>query len=281
MRNATLPLKHRRTDPPQGGERSRVYHWLVRAGFVSRGITYGVIGGLTMALALGAGTAGAAPNQQGALALIARDGLGRVVIVGIAAGLLAYAMWKFDQGIHGGGPQGGSSGAAKDRVSNFAGGAAYLVFFAVAVKTLAGSGGNASGAPRHAAAGVLAWPGGPFLVGLGGLALILISAFQAYEASRCRFAQDFRTADMTQAQHHAFLRLGQVGLIARAAVFALVGYFLLRTAIGYNARDAVGLDGALERLHHQSYGPWLTGLAAAGLLTFAVFSLVEARFRRL
>jgi hypothetical protein len=45
---------------------------MVRAGFAARGITYGVIGALALAMALGAGTAGTAPNQQGALALIAR-----------------------------------------------------------------------------------------------------------------------------------------------------------------------------------------------------------------
>jgi hypothetical protein len=240
-----------------------------------------VIGVLTAALALGAGTGGAAPSQQGALALIARDGLGRVAMAGIAAGLLAYAVWKFDHGFHGGGPEGGGSGSAKDRVSSFTGGACYLVFFAVAMQTLVGSGGNSSGTARAAAAGVLGWPAGPVLVGLGGLILIGVSAFQAYEAWQCRFAEECRTADMTSVQHRAFLRLGQVGLIARAAVFALVGYFLVRTAIGYNAREAVGLDGALERLHRQDFGQVLVGVVAAGLLTFAVFSLVEARRRRL
>jgi hypothetical protein len=37
--------------------------------------------------------------------------------------------------------------------------------------------------------------------------------------------------------------------------------------------------GALARLHHQTLGPWLVGLVALGLLTFAAFSLVEARYR--
>jgi hypothetical protein len=86
---------------------------------------------------------------------------------------------------------------------------------------------------------------------------------------------------MTPAQHHAFLRLGQVGLIARAGVFTLIGYFLIRTAIGFNAREAVGIDGALKRLHHQDLGPLLVGVTAAGLLTFAVFSLAEGWYRRL
>ena len=36
--------------------------------------------------------------------------------------------------------------------------------------------------------------------------------------------------------------------------------------------DAVGLDGALGRLAHEPYGPYLLGAVAAGFFAFAVFS---------
>jgi hypothetical protein len=56
---------------------------------------------------------------------------------------------------------------------------------------------------------------------------------------------------------------------------------VLETALDYNPREATGLDGALARVHHQPFGPWLLGLAAAGLIVFAAYSLFEARYRRL
>ena len=87
-------------------ERAAPFRWLVRAGFVARGITYGVIGALALALALGAGTMGAVPSQQGALALIARSAVGGAALVVICAGLMAYALWKLTQGIAGRGPEG-------------------------------------------------------------------------------------------------------------------------------------------------------------------------------
>jgi heme/copper-type cytochrome/quinol oxidase subunit 2 len=68
--------------------------WLVRAGFIAREITYGLIGALALALALGVGREPATPNQQGALALIAKAPLGWLALVLIAAGLLGYALWK-------------------------------------------------------------------------------------------------------------------------------------------------------------------------------------------
>jgi hypothetical protein len=253
----------------------------VRAGFVARGLTYGVIGALAVSIALGTGRAGAAPNQQGALALIARSPVGRPALVLICAGLLAYALWKLTQGVFGYGPEGGGSRELKDRVGNFAGGVAYVVFFVVALRVLIGSAGNASGEPKQASSGILGWPGGEVIVGGAGLILMLISLYQLYEALRGGFLKDSKRGQMTRPERRLFLALGRVGLSARALVFALIGYFLLRTAVDYNPAKAIGVDGALARLHHQPLGPWLVGLVGAGLLTFALFSMFEARYRRL
>jgi hypothetical protein len=253
----------------------------VRAGFVARGITYGVIGALALALAVGAGTAGTAPNQQGALELIDRSWPGRAALVVIAAGLLAYALWKFTQGIFGSGPEGGGGTGLKDRVANISGGVVYVVFFVVAVRVLTGGRGGSSAQTRHAAAGVLGWPGGPVIVGAAGAILSLVSVYQLYEALTGQFARESKTSRMQAEQRRLFLTLGRVGLSARAVVFALIGYFVLRAAIDYNPGTAVGVDGALARVHHQPAGPWLLGVVAAGLLVFATFSMVEARYRRL
>jgi hypothetical protein len=55
--------------------------------------------------------------------------------------------------------------------------------------------------------------------------------------------------------------------------------FLVKAALDYRPKDAIGLDGALQKLAHQSYGEWLLGLTAAGLIAYGLFCLVEARLR--
>jgi hypothetical protein len=254
---------------------------LVRVGFVARAVTYGVIAALGLAVAVGAGGVSATPNQQGALAVIARAPLGRLALIVIAAGLLCYALWKLTQGIFGSGPEGGGGDRPHDRIANLSGGLAYLVFFAISIRVLTGTSGSGSSEPSHATAGVLAWPGGQLLVGVAGALLIAISASQIYEAIRGRFVRDSKLEQMSARERRAFLILGRVGLIARALVFVLIGYFLIRAAVGSRSANAVGIDGALARLHRQPLGPWLLGFVAAGLLTFAAFSLLEARYRRL
>jgi hypothetical protein len=220
-----------------------------------------------------------APNQQGALAFIASALVGRVALVVMSAGLLAYALWKITQGTFGRGPEGGGGTGLKDRVANLGGGLMYLGFLAVAIRVLSGSAGNSSAEPRQATAGVLGWPGGRVIVGGAGALLIAISLYQLYDGASGGFRRDSKTGQMGSYERPFFMLLGHVGLVARALVFGLVGYFLLRTAIDFKSTGAVGVDGTLAQLHR--LGRWLVGLVAAGLLTFAGFSLLEARYRRL
>lgn len=70
------------------------------------------------------------------------------------------------------------------------------------------------------------------------------------------------------------------GHLARMVIFAMIGYFLLRAAIDYDPNKAVGLDGALAKLGQASYGPVLLGVVAAGLVGFAAYSMLDARYRR-
>jgi hypothetical protein len=64
-------------------------------------------------------------------------------------------------------------------------------------------------------------------------------------------------------------------------VLCLVGVFLVTAALDFNPKKAVGLDGALAKVDHASYGPVLLGLVAAGLIAFGVYSLSDARYRRI
>jgi hypothetical protein len=251
----------------------------VRAGFVTRGGTYAVIGGLAVALAVGAGSDGTSPNQQGALALLAEAPAGRVVLVIAAVGLLAYALWKLGLGVMARGPEGRGGRSLKARVGNLGAGVIYLAFFAIAVQVLVGAAGRQAG-ERGETAGVLGWPGGQFFVGLGGAILIVVSLFQCYEALRGQFLDDNKSQQMGTWERRIFVAIGAAGLIARAIVFALVGYFLCRTAINFKA-SGVGLDGTLREVHGQPGGNLMLAFVAFGLEAFALFSFFEARYQRL
>jgi hypothetical protein len=261
--------------------RSESLHWLVRVGFLARAITYGVIAGLTAALALGIEVRPASANPQGALAVICGAPLGRLMLAIISVALLAYAIWKLGQTVRGRGPEGGGGPGVRKRLASLGGGLIYLAFFAVSIAVLTGNTGNGSRQPRETASQLIGVPGGEVLLAVAGIGLLAVSIYQAYDAIRGDFANDNKIEQMSRARCRAFLVIGRVGLLARAVVFSLVGYFLLRAAIELHAGTAVGVDGALASVQREPLGSWLLTLVAVGLLTFAAFSVLEARYRRL
>ena len=86
---------------------------------------------------------------------------------------------------------------------------------------------------------------------------------------------------MSDAEEAAATAAGVLGHLARAVVFTLIGLFLLRAAWEFDPKEARGLDGALMELSQQSYGDLLLGAAAVGLLAYALYCFVEARYRRI
>ena len=86
---------------------------------------------------------------------------------------------------------------------------------------------------------------------------------------------------MGETTKRVFTVVGVAGYLARTVAFGLIGIFLIRAAMDYDPQKAVGLDGALARLAHQSYGSLLLGLVAAGLIGFGLYSVADARYRRI
>lgn len=221
------------------------------------------------------------PDQGGALALIAKAPLGALALVAISVGLLAYALWKLALAVRGDGLEGGGGRDLFCRAANLGGGIVYLVFAAVAVRILVHSHNSDVAEQQHATAGVLGWPGGHWIVAGTGAGLIAVSLYQLLRGVTGGFADDNKVHQMDEHHRHVFLAVGRIGLSARAIVFTLVGYFLVRTAIDFRPSEGVGVDGTLAQVRQLSYGPWLLGLVAAGIFVFAVFSLYEARYQRL
>lgn len=262
-----------------GGEelvRSDGFEWLARAGFAARGIVYVIIGILAIKLALGSG--GTSANQQGALRTISEQPFGKVLLILVAVGLGGYAVWRLARAVLGHGPESSDSGV--DRVAAFASGVVYAGLCAIAVEILLGSGGGSGGAQKTTA-GVFGWPAGTWLVGIAGVVFIGVGLYQGYRGISKDFLDDSKTERMSPRIRRWVEWIGTVGHLARMVVFCLVGIFLIRAAIDFNPNKAVGLDGALAKVDHASYGPFLLGLVAAGLIAFGAYSLSDARYRRI
>jgi hypothetical protein len=256
---------------------SSAFELLARAGFVARALIYAIIGILALKLAFGHG--GKLTDQQGALHTVARQPFGKLLLTLVAIGLGGYSLWRLVRAGIGHGREGSDSGF--QRVAALASGLAYGAMCAVAIQILVGSGGGTAGSPKKATGGVFGWPAGTWIVGIVGGVMIGVALYQGYRGITKKFLEDSKVEEMSPRVKEWISRLGMIGHLARMVVFGLIGIFLIKAAVDYKPSKAVGLDGALAKIVHNSYGPLLLGIVATGLIAFAVYSLSDARYRRI
>jgi uncharacterized membrane protein YidH (DUF202 family) len=257
------------------------YAVLARTGLVAKGVSFGIVGLLAIKLALGDG--GKATSRQGALQSLAQHSFGKVLLILLAVGFAAYALWRFVQAFAER-EEGGDKEALKKwgkRAGYVGRGLIYagLTFTAVKILVGAGAGESQNQTARKTAATILGWPAGTWLVGIVGAAIVGAGLWNLYRGLSRKFEDRWRVHGMSAGARTWGGRVGVLGHVARAVVFALIGIFVVRAALDYDPKDAIGFDGALQKLAHASYGPYLLGLTAAGLICYGLFCFVDARYR--
>lgn len=255
------------------------YAALARTGLVAKGLSFGLVGVLAAKLAIGHG--GQATSREGALAQVARHSFGKAVLIALALGFAAYALWRFVQAIaeeHDGDE---SAAATWAKRAGYVGrGLIYAALTFSTLKLLVGAGHESQNEKAHkSTAMVLGWPAGRYLVGAAGLVVIGVGFWNLYRGLSRKFEDKWRVGKLSPTMRKWGGRAGVLGHSARFVVFGLIGVFVTKAAIDYNPKDAIGIDGALQKLARASYGPWLLGITAAGLVAYGIYCLVDARLR--
>ena len=249
---------------------------LGRLGLVAKGVLYAVIGILAIEVALGGREE--SPDRSGALRTIAEQPFGKGLLIALALGFGGYALWRLAQAILDRDDEGDDAKGLAKRATNLAKAAWYGTLCGLTISVLVGGSGG-GGSEQQQTAGVFDRPGGRYAVYAAGLAFLGAAAFNGYRAVTCKFNKKLRTGRMNDAEEAAATGVGILGHLARMVVFGLIGAFLFRAAWEYDPKKARGLDGALLEVAQAPYGGLLLGGVALGLLAYALYCLVQARYR--
>lgn len=254
---------------------------LARFGYAAKGLVYIVVGALAILAATG-GHGDDATDTRGALRAIAGQPSGRLLLGTVASGLAAYVLWRVVQSLTDADRKGRELKGLALRAGYLGSGLVYAGLAFSAARILAGTSGDDRRSLQESwTAELLRWPYGRWLVLLGGLAVIGFGLYQCYKGYGAKFRKRLKLHTMSERAARLATLSGRVGYIARGVVFCMIGAFLIQAGWHYNPREAKGLDGALQTLAQQSFGPWLLGAVAAGLAAYGLYSLVEARYRRI
>ena len=255
---------------------SPVARALARAGLTARGILYILIGWVAILVALGQSSHEA--DQQGALQLLAGQPYGLVSLWLLGIGFAGYALWRLSEAAFGVTGEGNGAGP---RLKSLVRALIYAFFAYLTFKIIAGAGsGSQTKKQQDLTATVMHHPGGQWLVGIAGLAIVIAGLVLVLEGIRRKFLKYLQLSQMSPRTRRIVEWLGMIGTAARGAVFALAGVLVIEAAVTYKPAKAGGIDKALLTLRNQPFGEVLLILAALGLIIFGIYGLCEARWRK-
>ncbi len=250
---------------------------LARAGLVARGVIYALVGIIAIQIALG--TSHPQADNSGAVRLVAATPFGSVLLWLLVVGFIGLTLWRLSEAAWGANSPGGHK--TSQRLVNMFKAALYGFITYGILKYALGLGAPKSSNKQSLDLTATAFkhPGGRIAIGLVGLIIVGIGVYLAYRAYQAKFMREMRMGAASATTRKAVIRLGQVGGVARGAVFTTVGIFLVVAAVEAKPGKAKGIDAALTALAKTPLGPWLLGLVAVGLVLFGIYSCCEARWR--
>lgn len=266
----------------EAAKQNTVVDALIRVGYFTHGVVYGVIGYLAVLTAISG--RGEITDQTGALSAIAEQPYGKVALMIMVVGIIGLVLWGLIRGIADPHRQGKSPQGLISRAGHIITGLSYgamlipsLTLISGARKTVEASGEVA----EDAATGMLFTPAGPALVGIAGVVMLVIGVVRIHAGIRAKFAESLKSYQMTERQYQVATRLGRIGYMAIGLVFIIIGVLAITAAVRLDPTEIGGLDEALLFLARQPYGPWLLGLVALGLIAYAIYSILGAFWFRI
>lgn len=243
---------------------------IARIGMAARGIVYVIIGYLVF-------DAGSHSDegQTGAFAALAEVTMGWLLLIVVALGLFAYAVYRLATALFDADRNGSDTKGMLQRIGHVGVALSYLLLTYVAAEIALGLrqiGPEAEdGTSRFVAQRLLDLPLGPMLLGLVGIGFLVsmvLNVKNAIKDNHMRHCAANAPGFVTYA--------GRLGMFTQAAIAGMIGWSMLRAAWFESSGQAVGMGGAIDGIRSQTV---LYHAIAIGLILFGLFSLMQARWR--
>lgn len=246
---------------------------VMRAGYAGRGATYLAVAGLSL-WAIWRG--GDAQGTESALTTLSSSAWGVAALWFIGAGLLAYAVWR---GIDATADLERYGTEAKGLVARAGMVVTGLIHAALGASAIGLALGDRSGGGRGGVTEAVDWalnlPAGRWIVGFAALCTLGAAIYYVAKGIRAGHRKHLGANPFTL-RVDGLLR---AGIVAQGALVGIIGGFLLVAAWRGSENGAGGVGRAFDWLAAQPFGNVLVVALCVGLLMFAFFCFVNARYR--
>lgn len=261
-------------------------HWLrtharplARIGCVSIGTLYILVGVFAL-LALSGRHIESADEERIIHVLLGIPG-GSVVIWGIVAGAGGYAIWRVIETLTDPYEFGSDLRGLAMRAGVALTGVGYgLIAFSaarIAVRDVRSASRDAAEQEQQlVVAQVLDWPGGAWIVGGVGLAVLIVGLLQFGLVYRRTYTTEIRMAPRTARERTIIHGLAWFGYSARGVILSLLGYFLIRGAVADDPSEVGDTDTAFDFVVGGLIGDTAFAVVAVGTIAYGLFMYANA-----
>ena len=252
---------------------------MARTGFVAKGSVYTIVGVLTFLAAFNLG--GQKTGKLEVLQYLDKQPFGNALLITIGLGLICYSLWRFFESIKDPENIGSDKKAMIKRTAFFVSGCIYLVMGALAIWRVIGSGRSGSSGNTAQQSHFLATNTGLIILGIAGAIIIATGIAQFVKVYRGDFLKKFDLKSISEEKRRKTIKnSGYFGLSSRGIIFIIVGYFGIHAALTSNPSEIKTTSEVFAFLRESSYGPWLMGVVAAGLVGYSIFLFMMALYRK-
>ncbi|QMU29177.1 DUF1206 domain-containing protein [Adhaeribacter radiodurans] len=259
-------------------------HWITlfaRVGLTAKGIVYCLVGLMAFMAAFDLnGKTVQDTSKAGIFHFIQEQPFGKILIGLVALGLLCFAVWRFIEAFMDTEHKGTKPKGIGRRIGYAFSGIVYLGFAFYAGKEALGKSSGQSGndnTQQSLVHQLLDKPFGQWLVGALALGIIFLGIYQIYRAYSGEYLKKIQANQLRPEVQKLLLRAGKIGYTARGIVWGIIGFLFLKAALHANASEAGGTQNAFSFLENASFGSFLLGAVALGLIGYGIFMFVRAK----
>ena len=251
---------------------------IARTGLVAKGIIYAIIGILTFMAAFNMG--GQKAGKLQVIDFLEKQTFGKVLLIIVAIGVLCYAFWKFTQAIKDPENIGDDKKGTVKRIAYFISGLLYLglgvLAFLDAIDTANSSGGSSGKSSSFLASDV-----GLIILGIVGVILIGLGIYQFTRIKEDKFEKKFSSKALSEKKRKKTIyNSAYFGLASRGVIFLILGFFAIKASYTSDPDKIKTTSDVFSFLEDSSYGMYLLGVVSAGLIAYAIYTFMLAKYRR-
>ncbi|MFD1079909.1 DUF1206 domain-containing protein, partial [Longispora fulva] len=121
---------------------------------------------------------------------------------------------------------------------------------------------------------------GLIIIGIAGAGIAIAGIFQFVKAYKNDYTKKFALYSLSDEKKRKSIKnTAEFGLSARGVIFLIIGYFALKASFSSDPSEIKTTSEAFSFIQDSSYGSWLMGVVAAGLVAYAIYMFLMAKYR--